>query len=149
MTTFNLNTFIPYLITLTGAAVSDAFSSVYQDKLTNPQWRVVCHLMQAQSPLTPKQLCDKAMLDKSTASRAVGDLQRMRWVEVRPCLQDRRARQVSLTALGQQEFAAMLPSALAWQTQLLAEFDEQEKAVLLTLLAKLEQQALAIKKAHQ
>ncbi len=147
--TFNLDTFIPYLMTLTGAAVSDAFSQVYQDKLTNPQWRIVCHLMQTPSTLTSKQLCDKAMLDKSTASRAVGELQQMQWVEVSQCEEDKRAKQVSLTDLGKREFANLIPNALTWQKHLLADFDEQEKVVLLSLLAKLEAQAKAIKKAHQ
>ncbi|MFY8275237.1 MarR family winged helix-turn-helix transcriptional regulator [Pseudoalteromonas sp. SSDWG2] len=149
MATFNLETFIPYLMTLTGAKVSEAFADVYQNKLTNPQWRVVCHLVQANTTLTSKQLCDLAMLDKSTASRAISELQNMGWLKIEPCAADKRAKQVRLTSTGKQQFDALVPVAMHWQKVLLEEFNDDEISLLIRCLSKLESKSEEIKKAHQ
>ncbi|WP_105214264.1 MULTISPECIES: MarR family winged helix-turn-helix transcriptional regulator [unclassified Pseudoalteromonas] len=146
---FKLDTFIPYLMTLSGAKVSEAFAQVYGGQLTNPQWRIVCHLAQTEKGLTSRQLCDTAMLDKSTASRAINELEQLDWLTVSACAKDKRAKQVRLSEQGRQQFNALIPEALLWQQELLAGFSEQEKALLVDLLRRLELRAADIKKAHQ
>ncbi|WP_151174128.1 MarR family winged helix-turn-helix transcriptional regulator [Pseudoalteromonas ruthenica] len=140
---FDLNNFIPYLLTLSGAKVSAAFASVYQDSLSTPQWRIMCHLRQQKSGLTSRQLCDYALLDKSTASRAINGLHAQLWVEVQPCAEDRRAKQVRLTPLGESLMDELEARALQWQQSLITELSAKEQALLKGCLQKLNRAAEA------
>lgn len=145
---FELTHFIPYLLNTCGQRVSDSVSDVYKDVMTTPQWRIMCHLYPEQG-FTSAQLCALANLDKSTASRAIKELQQKGWLHSSVCKKDKRAKQLQLTSAGIDVFAGLLPQAQSWQNDLLAGLSDAQVEAFVTCLQALSSKAQEIKKAHQ
>lgn len=135
----NLDTFLPYRMATLSQKLSLGFASVYADKygLTVPQWRVIAHLAE-RNALTAKEICDLAALDKSTASRAVKQLQEKHIIAGHASTTDKRATVLALTELGQELYEILSNDAKDWQDSLLSELSKDEQALLLKLLGKLE-----------
>ncbi|WP_105169656.1 MarR family winged helix-turn-helix transcriptional regulator [Pseudoalteromonas sp. T1lg23B] len=136
-----IDEFLPYRLVKLANKVSAAFSEVYfeQAGLTVPQWRVIAHLAQ-QKQCSAKQLCDLAEIDKSTMSRAVKQLTDKQLIELCADPNDKRAKLLSLTHMGDVLYAELSPKALEWEQGLLVELSDNEKQVLRHVMDKIEQQ---------
>lgn len=136
----DLAAFLPYRFAKLSQQLSDGFAEVYRDEfgLTIPQWRVIAHLAEHKE-LTAKRLGDMANLDKSTASRAIAQLEEKQLLEKTVSPNDKRASILFLSEQGWQLYRALAPKALAWETKLLEAFSESEKQLLYKVLNKLTQ----------
>ncbi|MGB0986416.1 MAG: MarR family winged helix-turn-helix transcriptional regulator [Pseudoalteromonas spongiae] len=135
----SLDSFLPYRLARLSNALSNSFAKVYADKygLTVPQWRVIAHLAQ-QSNLTAKDICDRAELDKSTASRAVKQLIEKGIVVGMQDEKDKRATVLALTKAGEQLFFQLASDANNWQNALFDKLTHEEQSTLFTIINKLD-----------
>lgn len=141
-----LQHFLPYVLAASSEVVSNSFMQVYQEKyqLTPAQWRVLSHLYAVQ-PLTSTQLCERASLDKSTASRAITQLVTRGLILSEQDEKDKRAKSLSLSEQGMKFYQQLAPEALAWQNQLQAVLTEQEAQQLQHSLLKIQTRARELK----
>ena len=136
----NLDEFIPYKIATLSEKLSESFAKVYQDKygLTVPQWRVIAHLAE-QEFLTAKEICNRASLDKSTASRAIKQLLDLGVVKSEPSDKDKRAQRLSLTQDGSSLYNHLSLDAKIWQERLLDSLSKEDTKMLFKLLVCVEE----------
>lgn len=144
--TLNLSRFLPYLLSITSNAVSDRIAREYQTRfgLKIPEWRVLAMLGQGK-PMTQRELVTATVMDKVTVSRATAALVERRLVERSPSRHDGRSHHLALTQEGVSLYEMIAPAALAMEQQILAGLNEQERAQLTSILAKLRDAVSALK----
>ena len=144
--TLNLSRFLPYLLSITSNAVSDRIAREYQTRfgLKIPEWRVLAMLGQGK-PMTQRELVTATVMDKVTVSRATAALVERRLVERSPSRHDGRSHHLALTQEGVGLYEMIAPAALAMEQQILAGLNEQERAQLTSILAKLRDAVSALK----
>jgi DNA-binding MarR family transcriptional regulator len=100
------------------------------------EWRVVFHLGRY-GPMTAKDICVKARIHKTKVSRAVGALERKRYLTRKEMSQDRRHEQLRLTPAGKVVFDDLYEAAREFDTQMMADFDPKERDILRECLMKI------------
>lgn len=76
-------------------------------------------------------------IERSTLGEIVDRFEKRQWVERRRHQSDRRAYALHLSAEGETYLSAVLPVALRLESELTADWSEDDKAALLQLLCKL------------
>ncbi|MDW5376602.1 MarR family winged helix-turn-helix transcriptional regulator [Halomonas sp. HP20-15] len=134
-----LQAFLPYRLSNLAERISQALSTIYaqQYDLTIAQWRVLAWLQQTQ-PLTAKRICQLTDMDKARVSRAVAQLVERRLVRRQRDTTDQRTLWLTLTTEGNDLLASVIPRALAWESELIANLSPAEYRELFRLLAKVE-----------
>lgn len=135
---FNSEQFLPYLLNRAAEHASRSFQSVYKSRygMLRTEWRVLFHLG-VYEHLTASQICEMAGLHKTKVSRAVAALQEKRLITKRIDENDRRFAPLILTAKGKSVFADLSQMAEKMHHELMADFTEEEQAVLLKCLHQL------------
>ncbi len=135
-----LETFLPYRLNRIASAVSRDFKTVYgrHYDLTVPEWRVLATLGEFEE-MGATAIGAHSAMHKTKVSRAVRALEKRRWLKRRAVPEDRREEILSLTPLGQEAYAEIVPRALAFQRRLLDGLGADAGA-LLDALARLEVQ---------
>jgi DNA-binding MarR family transcriptional regulator len=135
-----LETFLPYRLNRIASAVSRDFRAVYRRHydLTVPEWRVLATLGEFEE-MGATAIGAHSAMHKTKVSRAVRALEKRRWLKRREVPEDRREEILSLTPLGQEAYAEIVPQALAFQRRLLEGLGADAGA-LLDGLARLEAQ---------
>ena len=102
---FDLDTFLPYLLNQAAEAAARGFARVYRAEygMTRTQWRVLANLGRSGS-LTAAEICRLSLLEKTKVSRAVAALEGRGLVVRGRHWEDRRAEVLSLTAEGRAVF---------------------------------------------
>ncbi|MFC3034799.1 MarR family winged helix-turn-helix transcriptional regulator [Pseudoalteromonas fenneropenaei] len=134
-----LKSFLPYRLVRLATLVSSEFAKVYAEEagLSVAQWRVLAHL--AENPhSSAKQLCDLALMDKSTVSRAVKQMVDEGYVVTEINSEDKRAALLSLSTTGTAMYQRLSPKALEWEETFLASLGAGERDQLMGMLANLE-----------
>ena len=104
--------------------------------LSVPQWRVIAVLGRF-APLSASDICQRTVMDKVTVSRAVAGLRRRRLVEQATDGADRRRSQLRLTQAGRAMHDLVVPLALGYEAELLAQLSPAERKALDGLLDRL------------
>lgn len=133
MTKLALEDFLPYRLNRLAASVSQAFRAVYgpHHDLTVPEWRVLATLGQFET-MSAKAIGAHSAMHKTKVSRAVRALEERRWLKRRESPDDRREEFLSLTPLGQQTYAEIVPRALAFEAQILDALGSDANRLLAT-----------------
>jgi DNA-binding MarR family transcriptional regulator len=134
-----LENFLPYRLNRIASAVSRDFRAAVYGRhydLTVPEWRVLATLGEFQE-MGATAIGAHSSMHKTKVSRAVRALEQRRWLKRRKVPEDRREEILSLTPLGQDAYAEIIPRALAFERSLLAGLGPQADA-LLEALARLE-----------
>lgn len=100
------------------------------------EWRVLFHVGRY-GPITSKGVCARARIHKTKVSRAVAALEQKRFLKRQTVEEDRRNEMLSLTNAGHAAFQDLSKAAKDFDTKLMAEFDPEERAVLLRCLERL------------
>ena len=102
---FELLDFLPYLMNQAADALSIEFQGYYKSKygMLRTEWRVLFHLG-CYGEMTAKEICDRARIHKTKASRAIAALENKRFLKRRELQSDRRHAVLNLTPLGTQAF---------------------------------------------
>jgi DNA-binding MarR family transcriptional regulator len=129
-----LESFLPYRLNRLASAVSRDFRAVYgrHFDLTVPEWRVLATLGQF-GEMGAKAIGAHSYMHKTKVSRAVRALEKRRWLRRREAPQDRREEILSLTPLGEDAYAEIIPRAIAFEKALLAGLGPEAKALLAAL----------------
>ncbi|OCQ22076.1 MarR family transcriptional regulator [Pseudoalteromonas luteoviolacea] len=134
----DISQFLPYQLVSLSTKVSDDFAQVYsaEASLTQAQWRVLSHLFNLEIA-TAKQVCELANMDKSTVSRAIKQLEEKQLLRLTKHPADKRASVLQATEEGLKLYKQLTPKAKEWESALLSNFTDNEKAVFRELIAKL------------
>jgi DNA-binding MarR family transcriptional regulator len=104
------------------------------------------HVLSAVSEGTPRSQLALARLlgiDKTVMTHLIDDLEKAGMVTRRPDPQDRRARQVAITASGGRALARARAQVAAAEAKLLADLSDEENEVLRGLMARVARHAQA------
>lgn len=121
MSKFVLDEFLPYQLSVLAAQISREFSALYKSQfgITRPEWRVLAHLSQTDSPVSVREIFDRVDMDKSKVSRAASRLESSGHIlkSVNPT--DRRLVELRLTDKGRAMVAELEPLARQFETEVL------------------------------
>lgn len=120
MQTFNLETYVPYQLSVLTRRLSRVFAAQCINKfdITIPEWRILAHLSYA-GPCSVRDIHRDADLEKSRVSRAVPRLEK-RGLIIRDLVsQDRRLINLALSPAGHRLVAEIAPLADSHQRELL------------------------------
>jgi DNA-binding MarR family transcriptional regulator len=122
-----LEAFLPYRLNVLAAAVSEGLARVYSERfgLDIPGWRVLATLGQF-GPVSSKQIGAHSRMHKTKVSRAVAELESRGLVQRAANPGDKREAIVALTADGAATYREIVPLALAYERDVLAEFQADE-----------------------
>jgi DNA-binding MarR family transcriptional regulator len=135
---FNLGQFLPYALNQAAEATSVGFQKHYRQQygMLRTEWRVLFHLGRY-GEMTAKMICERASLHKTKVSRAVGALEKKRFLSRQAQPNDRRHETLSLTRQGQAAYADLYKSAKAYDAALGKHFSAHEREVLNRCLEKI------------
>jgi DNA-binding MarR family transcriptional regulator len=116
---FELRDFTPYLLNAAAEAQSLAFSRVYRDRygMLRTEWRVLFHLGRY-GEMSAREISQRASIHKTKVSRAVAALAEKRFLERRPCAEDRRVELLALRPPGRAAFEDLSRAAAAHELAL-------------------------------
>jgi DNA-binding MarR family transcriptional regulator len=118
---FELDSFLPYRLSVAAARVSRRFARLYAEAgLSSPEWRVLAHLAQA-GTVSVRDIHARVDMDKSKVSRAAARLEEAGLVQKLGHAGDRRLVALSLTPAGQALMVRLGATAAAFQQQLVTE----------------------------
>ncbi|KZN56941.1 hypothetical protein N474_09985 [Pseudoalteromonas luteoviolacea CPMOR-2] len=134
----DISQFLPYQLVSLSTKVSDDFAQVYSAEagLTQAQWRVLSHVFNLEFA-TAKRVCELANMDKSTVSRAIKQLEEKQLLLLTKHPTDKRASVLQATEAGLILYEQLTPKAKEWESALLSNFTDNEKATFRELIAKL------------
>jgi DNA-binding MarR family transcriptional regulator len=115
-----LENFLPYRFNRLASAISRSFRAVYgpHHDLTVPEWRVLATLGQFEER-SGKAIGAHSSMHKTKVSRAVRALEERRWLKRCESPRDRREEILTLTPLGRQVYAGIIPRAMAFEKEIL------------------------------
>jgi DNA-binding MarR family transcriptional regulator len=137
----NLDTFLPYRLSVLSNRVSDAIARQYSERfdLSIPEWRIIAVLGQTPN-LSARDVARRTAMDKVQVSRAVTSLVRSRRLARSEDSDDARISRLSLTAKGRAIYDEVAPLALRLERLLLSSLSAQERNTLDNLMHKLDRQ---------
>ena len=135
---FDLERFLPYRLNVLASRVSRDLARQYEQKfgISIPEWRVLAHLAQNRD-VSVREIHERVDMDKSKVSRAAARLESLALIEKREHAGDRRLVDLRLTARGRALFAEIAPLALAFEADLFAALDAEERRVFERVMTKL------------
>jgi DNA-binding MarR family transcriptional regulator len=138
---FNLDTFLPYRLSILSQAVSGLIANEYESQfgLTINQWRCLV-IIQTHQPVTAKDIGSITLLDKMAISRALKILKKRSLISSTPGL-DARSQMLNLTKTGQKIYDEVIPIAINYETRLLSSLTTVQQSVLEGIIKKLTQEA--------
>jgi DNA-binding MarR family transcriptional regulator len=115
---FDLETFLPYRLSVTTNRVSRAFAAQYEQEfgISIPEWRAIA-VLGAFAPLSSNAICERTAMDKAKVSRAVAALLKRGLVEREPHQTDQRLIQLTLSKAGRKIYEAIIPRARAIEAE--------------------------------
>ncbi|PTX54578.1 MarR family transcriptional regulator [Litoreibacter ponti] len=128
---FDLQTFLPYLLNRAAEASSLEFQRLYKARygMLRTEWRVLFHLGRY-GPLTATEICGRAGLHKTKVSRAASALEAKRFLIRTQQSDDRRQARLSLTKRGQVVYGDLATEARAFEAELVKDLPAETVAIL-------------------
>ena len=129
MTDFELDSFLPYQISLLAGKMSRNLEKRYRAmyNLKMPEWRILVHLSQ-EANLGVNDLQTRVDLHKSRVSRAVKHLEEIGYVARTDNTSDKRRICLYLTSKGHNVIHNLVPMATKFQNELLVELGIDKKS---------------------
>lgn len=122
-----LESFLPYRLSLLSNAVSGAIAAVYGDKfaISMPEWRIMMIL--AEYPdISADEVCRRTKIEKSVVSRAVARLLKRRLINRDMDEKDRRRSILRLSETGLSVYDEVMPIARDYEAKLLSDLSAEE-----------------------
>ncbi|WP_290979834.1 MarR family transcriptional regulator [Ferrovibrio sp.] len=133
-----LETFLPYRLSVMTNRISGALSRHYAERfgIGIPEWRVIANLGR-QPEMSANEVVERSAMDKVTVSRAVAALEQKGLLLRSRDSGDKRKSQLRLSPRGEAVYAEIVPLALGFERDLLAQLTPEERAVLERVIDKL------------
>jgi len=137
-----LDEFLPYRLSVAANVVSQRIARVYAEQygLSTQEWRLIAVLGE-DGDRTQLELVKRTRMEKVPVSRAARSLEERGLVRRTTSESDARSRRLSLTAAGRRIYEHVAPAALKAETEVLADLEPSERAVLRSLLERVERTA--------
>ncbi|HEY4126132.1 MAG TPA: MarR family winged helix-turn-helix transcriptional regulator [Rhizomicrobium sp.] len=137
----NLDTFLPYRLSVLSNRVSDAIARQYSERfdLSIPEWRIIAVLGQTPN-LSARDVAKRTAMDKVQVSRAVTTLVAAKRLTRSEDSRDARIARLALSAKGRAIYEEVAPLALHLESLLLSSLSAQERNTLQSLMHKLDRQ---------
>ncbi|MFN8720704.1 MAG: MarR family winged helix-turn-helix transcriptional regulator [Rhodospirillales bacterium] len=138
----DLETFLPYRLSVLANRVSRALAEVYEARfgITPSEWRLIAILARF-GPMSANGVCARSAMDKVQVSRAVARAGAAGLVDRRIDHEDRRRSVLSLTGQGRAVHDRIVPLAREVEARLLDGLDAGERALLSALIDRLGRRA--------
>jgi len=122
---FDLNAFLPYRLNAAATRISRSFADQYRAEfdISIAEWRVLAHLHQS-GDVSVRDIEARADMEKSKVSRAASRLEASGYITKAVNDADRRLLALRLTPKGQDLVAQLLPVAMRFQTEMLAQLGD-------------------------
>jgi DNA-binding MarR family transcriptional regulator len=125
-----LGRFLPYLLNRAGAQTAQVFGTVLKEfGLTLPEWRILIALWQNEDRRL-RDLSEITVVDHSTLSRQISNLERANLVTRGRSKDDGRALRIALTAKGKKITSTLIPIARAQAAAAIQGLTKQQLATL-------------------
>ena len=137
-----LESFLPYRLSLLSNAVSGAIAGVYVDKfaISMPEWRIMMIL--AEYPgISADEACRRTKIEKSVVSRAVARLLNRHFINRDMDENDRRRSILRLSETGLSVYDEVMPIARDYEAKLLADVTAEELENFNAMIDKLMEKA--------
>lgn len=134
----DLDSFVPYRLSVLTNRMSDAIARLYSDRfeLSIAEWRVMAVLGQTPG-LSAREVASRTAMDKVQVSRAVAGLMRKKRVARIGDASDGRITRLSLTTQGTAIYDEIVPIALQFEAAFLSALTQGERSTFIALLDKL------------
>lgn len=135
----DLERFLPFRLSVLANRVTRAVARVYARRfqLSAPEWRTMA-VLGRYGAMTANSVVERTAMDKVRVSRAVARLLARGRVSRRTDPEDRRRAILDLTPEGRLTYSNVVPMVLAVESELIADLDSEERALLETVMRKLE-----------
>lgn len=145
MSSFDLDAFLPYRLSVASNLVSRLFARRYAEEfgLTIAEWRVMA-VVGTDGTASAAAVRARTGMDKAKVSRAVAGLLARRMVKRIAHRGDRRLEPLALTAAGRAAFEAIVPRARALEAELTADLAPDQRAALEAALRHVAARAAAL-----
>lgn len=140
--TLALECFLPYRLSVISNHISQTIADTYAERfgISITEWRVLA-VLGRYPELSANAVAERTAMDKVAVSRAVARLLKTGLIEREMHPVDRRRSVLRLSQAGYGVYDQVVPLALAYERQLLARFDDAERAMLDRLLSELDRAA--------
>jgi len=137
-----LDEFLPYRLSVAANVVSQRIARVYAEQygLSTQEWRLIAVLGE-DGERTQLDLVKRTRMEKVPVSRAARSLEERGLIRRATSESDARSRRLSLTAAGRRIYERVTPAALEAEAEVLSELEPGERAVLRSLLERVERTA--------
>ncbi|MCY7354719.1 MAG: MarR family winged helix-turn-helix transcriptional regulator [Lysobacter sp.] len=134
-----LERFLPYRLSVLSNRISQTIASAYAARfgIGVTEWRVIA-VLGRYCGLSANEVAERTAMDKVAVSRAVARLLERGLLQREPHGDDRRRSVLELSEAGYGVYDEVVPLALGFERQLLSPLDASERAMLDTLLSKLD-----------
>ena len=135
---FNLESFLPYRLSVTTNRVSRAFAAQYEQEfgISIPEWRAIA-VLGAFAPLSSNEICQRTAMDKAKVSRAVASLLKRGLIAREAHATDQRLIQLTLSKSGRRIFEAVIPRARAIEAAMTKGLSKSDVAHLHQILDRI------------
>ena len=135
---FDLQNFLPYLLSQAADASSCGFRQYYKDNygMLRTEWRVVFHLG-CYGKMTAKEICDRGGIHKTKVSRAVAALGKKRFLTSAELPDDRRHEELTLTRTGEVAYVDLSREAARFDAELVRTISEADQEILRQCLRRI------------
>ncbi|MEM6681849.1 MAG: MarR family transcriptional regulator [Pseudomonadota bacterium] len=134
---FDLDQYVPYLLNRAGSVEAQTFTQLLaQHNISISTWRILAALNQYDDQ-SMGELSRSTSIEISTLSRTIAALEKQGLVKRARKSADARVVSVQMTQPGQRITNSIIPEAIAHETARLADFSDQERRTLISLLQRL------------
>lgn len=135
---FDLQEFLPYLLTQAAEETSIAFQAAYKGRygMLRTEWRVLFHLG-IYGPMTAKEIGIRSKTHKTKISRAVAALEKRRFLQREKVASDRRHEKLTLTVAGSRAYRDLRLEARNYDKAVISVLSDDEVRNLRSTLKKL------------
>jgi DNA-binding MarR family transcriptional regulator len=135
---FDLETFLPYRLSVTTNRVSRAFAAHYEQEfgISIPEWRAIA-VLGAFAPLSSNEICERTAMDKAKVSRAIASLLKRGLIDRAAHGTDQRLIQLTLSRAGRKIYEAIIPRARGIEGDLTKGLSRRDVAQFHALLDRL------------
>jgi len=138
----NLETFLPYRLSITSNKISAIIADTYKDKfaISITEWRIMA-ILGSNPGSSADEVSAKTQIEKSILSRAISKLLQRNLIEREFDEEDRRRSILTLSSTGTSVYNEIVPISYDYEQRFLACFSDQEQDQFRQLLDRLYQHA--------
>ncbi len=139
MVQLRLDAFLPYRLSYTSNAVSEAIAHTYEALfgLKIPEWRLVAVIAEHDG-ISQQAIGQRTRMDKVTVSRAAIALSARGLVSRLPNVDDRRSHLLILTPAGRTLYGEVVPKALELEARIFGQFTAAERETFVAMLRRVD-----------